>query len=66
MIDGTLNPDGADRPLTRQPNGPVDGPVNDISTKLNVKPEQVLLAWAKAKGAVVVTYVKPLSYNRQN
>ena len=43
------------RPLTHQPGGPVDGVVNDISTRLNAKPEQVLLAWAKAKGAVVVT-----------
>ncbi|TCD68124.1 hypothetical protein EIP91_011489 [Steccherinum ochraceum] len=42
-------------PLTHQPGGPVDAPVNDISTRLDVKPEQVLLAWAKAKGAVVVT-----------
>ncbi|KAH8103302.1 Aldo/keto reductase [Cristinia sonorae] len=42
-------------PLTRRPGGPVEGPVNDISTRLDVKPEQVLLAWAKAKGAVVVT-----------
>ncbi|KAK7691553.1 hypothetical protein QCA50_004952 [Cerrena zonata] len=42
-------------PLTHQPNGPVDGPVNDIATRLNIKPEQVLLAWGKAKGVVVVT-----------
>ena len=42
-------------PLTHQPGGPVDGPVNDIAARLNVKAEQVLLAWAKAKGVVVVT-----------
>lgn len=42
-------------PLTHQPGGPVDGPVKDIATRLDVKPEQVLLAWAKAKGVIVVT-----------
>lgn len=44
-----------DSPLTHQPGGPVDGPVKDIATRLDVKPEQVLLAWAKAKGVIVVT-----------
>ncbi|KAJ8487792.1 hypothetical protein ONZ51_g3947 [Trametes cubensis] len=42
-------------PLTHQPGGPVDKPVNDIASRLQVKPEQVLLAWAKSKGVVVVT-----------
>ncbi|EJF63952.1 Aldo/keto reductase [Dichomitus squalens LYAD-421 SS1] len=42
-------------PLTHQPGGPVDAPVNAIAKRLNAKPEQVLLAWAKAKGVVVVT-----------
>ncbi|KAI0916289.1 hypothetical protein AcV5_003269 [Taiwanofungus camphoratus] len=42
-------------PLTRLPGGPVDAPVEAIAARLNVKPEQVLLAWAKAKGVVVVT-----------
>ncbi|KAF9807126.1 hypothetical protein IEO21_08379 [Rhodonia placenta] len=42
-------------PLTRQPGGPVDAPVQVIADRLNAKPEQVLLAWAKAKGVVVVT-----------
>ncbi|PCH38897.1 Aldo/keto reductase [Wolfiporia cocos MD-104 SS10] len=42
-------------PLTRQPGGPVDAPVQSIATRLKVQPEQVLLAWAKAKGVVVVT-----------
>ncbi|KAI0795050.1 Aldo/keto reductase [Abortiporus biennis] len=42
-------------PLTHQPGGPVDQPVNTIASRLNVKPEQVLLAWAKFKGVVVVT-----------
>ncbi|KAH9945543.1 Aldo/keto reductase [Amylocystis lapponica] len=42
-------------PLTRQPGGPVDAPVEAISERLGAKPEQVLLAWAKAKGTVVVT-----------
>ncbi|KZT03666.1 Aldo/keto reductase [Laetiporus sulphureus 93-53] len=42
-------------PLTRQPGGPVDAPVREIASRLKVQPEQVLLAWAKAKGVVVVT-----------
>ncbi|EPQ51430.1 Aldo/keto reductase [Gloeophyllum trabeum ATCC 11539] len=42
-------------PLTHQPGGPVDKPVNAIASRLSAKPEQVLLAWVKAKGAVAVT-----------
>lgn len=42
-------------PLTERPNGPVDRPVHDIAIRLNVKPEQVLLAWGRAKGVVAVT-----------
>ncbi|KAE9400140.1 Aldo/keto reductase [Gymnopus androsaceus JB14] len=42
-------------PLTRHPGGPVDAPVNEIAKKLNVAPEQVLLAWVKAKGAIAIT-----------
>jgi hypothetical protein len=56
--------DVADSPLTHQPGGPVDAPVNKIAKRENVKPEQVLLAWAKSKGAVVVTYVcSPLGFH---
>ena len=46
----------ANSPITRQPGGPVDKPVNEIARRLNATADQVLLAWAKAKGAVVVTY----------
>ncbi|WRT63344.1 uncharacterized protein IL334_000249 [Kwoniella shivajii] len=42
-------------PLTSKPGGPVDKPMNEIAKRLNVKPEQVLLAWSKAKGAIIVT-----------
>ena len=42
-------------PLTHQPGGPVDKPVQAIADRLSAKPEQVLLAWAKSKGVVVVT-----------
>jgi len=42
-------------PLTRHPGGPVDAPVDEIAKKLNVAPEQVLLAWVKAKGAIAIT-----------
>jgi len=33
----------------------VDKPVNEIARRLNATADQVLLAWVKAKGAVVVT-----------
>jgi diketogulonate reductase-like aldo/keto reductase len=39
-------------PLTSRPGGPVDKPMNDIAKRLKIKPEQVLLAWSKAKGWV--------------
>ena len=46
------------RPLTRYPGGPVDAPVKAAAKRLGGVPEeQILLAWAKAKGAVVLTYV---------
>ncbi|EKM53309.1 uncharacterized protein PHACADRAFT_259582 [Phanerochaete carnosa HHB-10118-sp] len=42
-------------PLTHQPGGAVDAPVKKIAKREKVEPEQVLLAWAKSKGVVVVT-----------
>ncbi|KAI0317832.1 Aldo/keto reductase [Amylostereum chailletii] len=42
-------------PITHLPGGAVDKPVGDIAKRLNASPDQVLLAWVKAKGAVVVT-----------
>ncbi|KAI6127228.1 NADP-dependent oxidoreductase domain-containing protein [Pisolithus sp. B1] len=42
-------------PITKQPGGPLDKPLNEIATKLGATTDQVLLAWVKAKGAVVVT-----------
>jgi len=42
-------------PITRQPGGPVDTPVQEAARRLDAQSEQVLLAWAKAKGVVVVT-----------
>lgn len=42
-------------PLTGQPGGPVDKPVNAIAKRLNLQAEQVLLAWVAHKGAVIVT-----------
>lgn len=54
-------------PLTHQPGGTVDAPVKKIADREKVAPEQVLLAWAKAKGAVVVTYVShPLDNTDDN
>lgn len=37
----------------------MDKPLKEIAARLNAEPEQVLLAWAKLKGVVVVTYVLP-------
>lgn len=51
MLNGTI------RPITQYPDGPVSGVIGAIATREKVKPEQVLLAWSKAKGATVVTYV---------
>ncbi|KLO18232.1 Aldo/keto reductase [Schizopora paradoxa] len=42
-------------PLTHQPGGPLDKPLSSIASRLDVSPDQVLMAWAKAKGVVVVT-----------
>jgi diketogulonate reductase-like aldo/keto reductase len=42
-------------PLTRFPGGPVDKPVADAAKRLNATPAQVLLLWARAKGAAIVT-----------
>ncbi|TYJ54510.1 hypothetical protein B9479_004834 [Cryptococcus floricola] len=42
-------------PLTSMPGGPVDKPVEEIAKRLGKTPEQVLLAWSKAKGVVIVT-----------
>ncbi|KAF8876945.1 Aldo/keto reductase [Infundibulicybe gibba] len=42
-------------PITQLPGGRVDAPVNSIAERLGATPDQVLLAWVKAKGAVVVT-----------
>jgi len=41
--------------LTKFPGGPVDPIVCTIATRLNATPAQVLLAWVRAKGVVVVT-----------
>lgn len=42
-------------PLTSRPGGPVDKPVNEIAKRLGAQPEQILLAWSKAKGAVILS-----------
>jgi diketogulonate reductase-like aldo/keto reductase len=42
-------------PITTNPGGPLDAPLYSIANRLNAAADQVLLAWVKAKGAVVVT-----------
>ncbi|KAF5376476.1 hypothetical protein D9615_008620 [Tricholomella constricta] len=45
----------ADSPITKFPGGPVDTPVDAAARRLGITPTQVILAWAKAKGVVIVT-----------
>ncbi|KAF8962112.1 NADP-dependent oxidoreductase domain-containing protein [Flammula alnicola] len=42
-------------PVTKRPGGPLDAPVGAIAKNLGASMDQVLLAWAKAKGSVPVT-----------
>ncbi|KDR79260.1 hypothetical protein GALMADRAFT_243181 [Galerina marginata CBS 339.88] len=42
-------------PVTQRPGGPVDKPVKAAAKRLDATDDQVLLAWAKVKGAVVLT-----------
>jgi len=42
-------------PVTSRRGGPVDKPLKKIAERLGATDDQVLLAWAKAKGAVVLT-----------
>jgi len=42
-------------PVTQLPGGPVDKPVKAAAKRLGATEDQILLAWAKAKGAVVLT-----------
>lgn len=42
-------------PLTHETGGPVDKPLKTIGDKYGVSAAQVLFAWARSKGAVVVT-----------
>ncbi|KAF8962110.1 NADP-dependent oxidoreductase domain-containing protein [Flammula alnicola] len=42
-------------PLTQYPGGPVDTPVKAAAKRLGATEDQVLLAWTKAKGAVILT-----------
>jgi diketogulonate reductase-like aldo/keto reductase len=42
-------------PITQYPGGRVDKPVKAAARRLNATEDQILLAWAKAKGAVALT-----------
>ncbi|KAG6895080.1 hypothetical protein C0993_010203, partial [Termitomyces sp. T159_Od127] len=44
-------------PITHLPGGPLDEPLNAIAKRLDASLDQVLFAWVKAKGAVVVTTI---------
>ncbi|KIL59056.1 hypothetical protein M378DRAFT_131847 [Amanita muscaria Koide BX008] len=42
-------------PITKLPGGPVDKVVKEAAAKRGVQPSQILLAWVRAKGVVIVT-----------
>jgi len=42
-------------PVTSEPGGPLDKPLKAIAKRLGATEDQVLLAWAKAKGVVILT-----------
>jgi len=44
--------------------GPLDKPLAQIAEKKRVAPEQILLAWVKAKDAISVTYASCHSWSR--
>lgn len=44
-------------PITKYPGGPVDAPVNAAAKRRGATPNQIIMAWVRAKGAVIVTYV---------
>ncbi|KAG6816538.1 hypothetical protein H0H87_005315 [Tephrocybe sp. NHM501043] len=46
---------GSLAPLTKFPGGPVEEPVNAAAKRLGITPNQVIFAWVKAKGVVIVT-----------
>ena len=50
-------------PITQLPGGPVDAPVAAAAKLRGVTPTQILLAWVKAKGAVIVTSVASQRYH---
>ncbi|KAG6864525.1 hypothetical protein C0991_008926, partial [Blastosporella zonata] len=46
---------GSLAPLTKFPGGAVDAPVNVAAKRLGITANQVIFAWVKAKGVVIVT-----------
>ncbi|KAJ7143517.1 Aldo/keto reductase [Mycena crocata] len=42
-------------PITKAPGGPVDAPVAAAAKRLGITPTQVILLWARSKGASIVT-----------
>ena len=45
------------RPITRMPGGPVDVVLETIGKRIGATSAQVIFAWVRSKGAVIVTYV---------
>ncbi|KIK83957.1 hypothetical protein PAXRUDRAFT_832020 [Paxillus rubicundulus Ve08.2h10] len=49
--------------ITKNPGGPVDAVVNAAAKRISATPNQVIFAWVRSKGAVIVTYVIPANIN---
>ena len=43
------------RPITQFPGGPVDEPIHEAADRLGATPAQVIFAWLKSKGVVIIT-----------
>lgn len=43
------------RPITKTPGGPVDSVLQTIGFRIGATPAQVIFAWVRAKGVVIVT-----------
>jgi len=46
---------GSLNPITQNPGGPVDAPINAAAKRIDGTPAQVIFSWVKSKGVVIVT-----------
>src|ERR1700761_5792873 len=48
------------RPITQDPQSPVNSVLKTIAKRINATPAQVIFQWVRAKGVVIVTFVLTL------